>query len=874
MTLHDALGGMRDVAQWFLWRLEWDATQGKYLKTPCAMDGSVYRIDASKGVPYIDANGRPQPASWQTYDDVVERCEQLSAGCPADRTLQYALGFWLTADCGYWFFDLDHCVEDGALTPFAAQMMAAFPGALVEWSSSGKGLHIIGRAIGGVDKHRSRDIHKLNLEFYTQDRGIAFGLNGEAQGSADSDHTYQIAQLVATYFPPRAEGEHAGDGPRPDWRGPADDDALIARALAARGSAAVQFGGKASFASLWNGAVERNSDHDMALASHLAFWTGCDEERVVRLMMRSGLVREKWHDRRPHGTYLTHTVHEACSTTTTVYQEPERNLSAAVELYGGANIPINVQLAGQSQVITAETKAMVAELMDAISGAGSVEDMHNDVVPRIQSASVPGVYQEQLVRAVNAQLDLWQAKLPVGKLRALLFPPNVLNGHAIEAPDWMQKHCYVKDGDFFYDMSNGARLTYQGFIAEYARFMPGKPSGGRENPVDWAFTRWGITTVHHLGYRPDMPPYFTWDGLDYANLYSPGSVPAVAAQYTDAGVAGIQAFQSMLWDMCGRREYVYFNLLWWLAHNVQKPGVKIRWSPILKGTPGDAKTILSNVLRAAMGYRNVSVTGNSTLRASGGFNDWAVGAAVNVIEEIHLVGKDRHLLYNATKEFITNDVVNINAKGGKTYKTWNITNHLANSNHNDALPLDEQDRRWFVIFTPWESLAAMRTYCDLSDDAWKARTKAVDTAWRSCGSELRAWFLSLPIGPGFDPDGSAPETPERLQMIASSKEDAESVAQSLIEEGGSIGITRNVISSSCLTNALKVRASSEGYEVPRSTALNHMLTRLGFSKLPKMVKWRAYPHTIWIRNGFNGDIRYELETSYLPLTQPLTPPTR
>ncbi len=857
MTLDAALGGMRAIAQWFVWRLEWDGTQGKYRKTPCALDGSVFRIDASL------------PTNWNTW--IAARNTVLALNqqpqC-ADKQRQYAMGFWMTAECGYFFLDIDKCGEQPS--DFVMQLVNGFPGALVEWSSSRKGLHVIGRGV--IPAHRNkppREVKQLlkpvDLEFYSAGRGIAFGLDGQAQGSADT--VCDVSILCQHYFPPRIVGE-PGDGPRAEWRGPTDDEQLIAKALAAKSSAAVAFGGKASFGQLWRGEVEQNSDHDMSLAAHLAFWTGCDEERIDRLMRKSGLKRPKWDEHRPHGTYLSFTIANACALCTEVYQEPERNRAAAADAYGLPGLPV-VTLSGVSEVIPAEVAARVRELLGVVSACGTVEDMHNLVIPAIQSAGVPKVYAEQFVRAINARLDLWDSKMPVGQLRAILFPPPMQGVNGVEAPLWMQRHCYVKDGDYFYDVENGTRMTHHGFIAEYARLMPLKDNGGRENPVDWAFTRWNIRTVHYVEYRPDQGAYFARDGLEFANGYAPTSVPATATEWSEGGRKGIEAFQRLLYDMSGKRDAVYLALLQWMAHNVQKPGVKIRWSPIIKGCHGDGKSLITNVIRAAMGYRNVKVTGNATLTANGGFTDWANGGAVNVIEEIMLVGKIRHVLYNAMNEFITNDFININAKGDKTYMLVNVTNHLALTNHNDAIPLASTDRRWMVIFTPWMTLDAMRSYCGLDEAGWAERTDAVDALWRLHGNEARAWLLSVPLV-GFDGRGSAPLTPEKYRMMASGQDDAEAVAAGIIEDGAN-GVTKNVLSSSCLSNILRIKGAVEGFEVPRSTALNHMLTRMGYSKMLKQIKWRGATHTIWVRNGYSEDVeslRIELDRNLQPNLKP------
>jgi P4 family phage/plasmid primase-like protien len=307
MDTINALGGMLDIPQWFVWRLTWDAEENKFQKMPCYPDGSKYRMNAQ------------DPSNWQTFAAARTTLQHL-------RTLNdgfaYTLGFWLTVDTGYWFFDIDKCVTNGQLTPLAQQLTTGFTGAAWEWSSSGRGLHVFGR--GRVPAHRRKDIHKANLEFYTHDRGVAFGLSGQFFGSAEGDYTPQVEWLVANYFPPQAmPGEVLDtefDKPCAGWNGPLDDAELIARMRRAeRLDAAAVFAGQpaqhATFSDLFDNNREvlqrcyaGASDADFALIGILSFWTGRDAVRTERIMRASSLYREKWDSRRGQDTYIRYSI--------------------------------------------------------------------------------------------------------------------------------------------------------------------------------------------------------------------------------------------------------------------------------------------------------------------------------------------------------------------------------------------------------------------------------------------------------------------------------------------------------------------------------------------------------------------------------------
>jgi primase-polymerase (primpol)-like protein len=80
-----------------------------------------------------DVASSTDPSTWCSY-------EQAAA---SDRGV--GLGFVLNGD-GIVCIDLDHCVDAGVLAPWARRIVDAAPGAYVEVSPSGHGLHVWGRA--------------------------------------------------------------------------------------------------------------------------------------------------------------------------------------------------------------------------------------------------------------------------------------------------------------------------------------------------------------------------------------------------------------------------------------------------------------------------------------------------------------------------------------------------------------------------------------------------------------------------------------------------------------------------------------------------------------------------------------------------------
>lgn len=278
---------LKAFKQFLTWRLEHRPGDAKPTKVPQA---SV-----------------TDPSTWMTYEDAVNAFQ-------ADSSLT-GVGFVFTDDDPFVFLDVDGCLTaDGSWSHDALHYINSIHGASWETSQSGTGLHAIARADKAVLK-RKRNVFKSpsggKCEFYITKRFMAIG-----QGNWTVDVPFDATKYFLELIPDRPETvdttDDLIDGPRPGYTGPRSDADLIKRACEAGGSAATAFGSKATFNDLWTANASRLVEHfpdetgqdfdhslaDAALMERLAFWTGYDETRMIRLFGQSALAqRDKWQKR-------------------------------------------------------------------------------------------------------------------------------------------------------------------------------------------------------------------------------------------------------------------------------------------------------------------------------------------------------------------------------------------------------------------------------------------------------------------------------------------------------------------------------------------------------------------------------------------------
>lgn len=297
---------------------------GKTIKIPCNASGvTINALD---------------PENWMS----LEEAESI-----ASTRDDFAVAFVFTKDDPYFFVDIDHCLmSDGeSWSPLAYEILNLFPGAYVEVSQSGTGLHIFG-SYTQMPAHGCKNT-SLGIEFYHENRFAVLGSN--AMGDTGIDCTHVLPGFVDKYFKPKvsavSQDTEWTTGPVEEWSGPTDDDELIKLACSKRSVSELFSGAKVAFVDLWEAneeALARAWPHeynaydassaDMSLAQRLAYWTGKNCERIERLMRQSALMRDKWDTR---SDYLKRTIFAACGMQTKVYVDRAKVQSGVSRKFAG-----------------------------------------------------------------------------------------------------------------------------------------------------------------------------------------------------------------------------------------------------------------------------------------------------------------------------------------------------------------------------------------------------------------------------------------------------------------------------------------------------------------------------------------------------------
>ena len=320
MTLHvrfnNIPANLRARKQWCLWR--WimtgtDLITGKetWTKPPFQSDGTNAKSS--------------DPRSWASFDQVLAAFHQggfsgIGYMLSVDRNATDDLP--ATTDDGLAGVDLDHCIDEdtGAVQPWAKAIIEQLD-SYTEISPSGTGLRVFLFA-----KLPPKDRKIGNFECYEDGRYLTVTGNHLPDTPLTIEHRQEQMTAVHTaMFAERNKSQPhlpVKDTTRPIYL---DDSALLELAFGAKNGDVVR--------RLYEGDASNHnsgSEADLALCSHLAFYSSGDPATIDRLFRNSALYREKWDEHRGAQTYGEMTIAKAVEGVTEFYSPGHRSADDSV----------------------------------------------------------------------------------------------------------------------------------------------------------------------------------------------------------------------------------------------------------------------------------------------------------------------------------------------------------------------------------------------------------------------------------------------------------------------------------------------------------------------------------------------------------------
>jgi len=470
-------------------------------------------------------------------------------------------------------------------------------------------------------------------------------------------------------------------------------------------------------------------------------------------------------------------------------------------------------------------KKKLAEVEEGLIACKTLEQL-KDVCQVIKTTDFDGLVREMLVARVKERFKRITGSMPrIGTVRDMT---RYESPEQARMPGWLKNWVYIQHDESFFNMADRRFISRTAFAASYNRLMMtgADRAEGKSVPEitadNAALNLYEIPTVYNRMFMPGVGQLYRFGGLDYVNSYTDQNVPEIPEKYSPADWQAVQTildhFTHLLANERDRRIFMD-----WLAFIVQNPGKRINWAILLQGAEGDGKSFFSNLLKVMVGLENVNVIQGSALEEK--YNPWAEGALVCFVEDVRLHGANRFDAVNKLKPMITNATVSIRRMNTDVYEVVNTMNYITTSNMKDALPVGEEDSRFFPIFTRFQTQAAIRAFKKANPDYYRRLHAAL-----TMGGALRKYFLEHELSAEFDPADRAPESSNRREMVELNRRDDEIALFDALEESDRPDFSTLLLDSDHIYEEFMDRDVA----MPNTQGIKRLLSTCGFTYLDRV----------------------------------------
>lgn len=325
-----------------------------------------------------------------------------------------------------------------------------------------------------------------------------------------------------------------------------------------------------------------------------------------------------------------------------------------------------------------------------------------------------------------------------------------------------QRVCYVENHMRFFDIKIGKYFKSLYHVREsFLNLGEAVVDGNRTVPVVdlWAksATRRSVSDVIYVPGQPELME------SNVLNIWRPAQIQPAKGN--------AKRWLDLVRYVLREPEHVDWFLKW-LAYPVQRPGTKLFQAVFIYGKKqGVGKTfIVDPVMEFIYGKENFYRLTNKSFNSS--FNGLASKRQFVVTNEVWLPDyRDRRDAMSMLKDTITRESVTVNEKFQPEVEYTDYCNYFLTSNHADALALEPDDRRFFVIEAPQEKLD-QGIYKELDD--WVRHDDGAAT--------IMHYLQNAVDVRGFEPKGDAPMTKWKKEIIAISRDPLDEYAERLRQD--------------------------------------------------------------------------------------------
>lgn len=392
-----------------------------------------------------------------------------------------------------------------------------------------------------------------------------------------------------------------------------------------------------------------------------------------------------------------------------------------------------------------------------------------------------------------------------------------------ELPHWCNDVVYVDTEEEFFLMENRVALSERAFNARNNRHLLSKKDRSNMDAVPeqqasaLALNVYQVPVVSGYVYLPGAERIVDWNDQKHVNLFNPDDIVPVPDKMGGKARRAVEAVKrhfEISYPIKREREL----LLSWLAFTIKRMDKKIRWAVVMQGIDGAGKGFVGEMLMAILSKNNVITVNAQRLEEK--YTEFYERNKVVVFEEARIAGTSRYAVMDKLKPYITNDVVDIRKMHSGGFNVPNVSSTIILTNHSDALPVYDADRRYFVVSTHFQTKAMIEKFRAQHPDHYDDIFNAI--AYHA--GALREWLEDYPLHPEFDPDGHAPMTDAKERMIDLARGDDEDELLEIINESTDPEVNNMLLNVGKLRDA----AMDASCGVPFGPKLSNFLTAKGF----------------------------------------------